>query len=542
VISPSIAGERRFAAAEDAGKLRDALGIVVPPGLPEAFLDAPADPLQDLVSRYARTHVPFTVDQAASRFGMPLGPIRAALERLAEAGRVVEGEFLPGGRSREWSDAEVLRTLKRRSLARLRREVEPVLPEALARFSADWQNVLSPRRGLDALLSAVEQLQGCPIPASVLESEVLPARVAGYRPADLDELCASGEVMWRGIEPLGPSDGRIALYLPDRYELLARPAQPVDGELASRVREILASRGALFFPELVRATGAFAGDLVAALWDLAWAGEIGNDTLAPLRSYLRSAGGGSGGERRSPRGRAFRSRRSGPLGASDSAPAPTDTERRTALAASLLERYGVVTREAVHAEGIAGGFSAVYAVLQAMEQAGRVRRGYFVAGLGATQFALPGADDRLRAVRDPSPEPATWMLAATDPANPWGAALAWPETAAPARPSRSAGVRVILRDGRLAAVVGRAERNLITFLPPEEPERADAARAIAQALAHEVDSGRRRAVLVSKIDGEDAASSPLAPYLTAAGFHSGSRGFLKRAERPLADDGAGRVR
>ena len=204
----------------------------------------------------------------------------------------------------------MLRTLKRRSLARLRREVEPVLPAALARFSAEWQNVASPLRGLDALLSAVERLQGCPIPASVLESEVLPARVAGYKPADLDLLCAAGEVLWRGIEPLGPSDGRIALYLSDRYDLLARPARRAEGALASRVRDVLGSRGALFFPDLLRETGAFPGDVVAALWDLVWAGEAANDTLAPLRSYVRR----SGGERRVPGGRGFRSRRSGPPG------------------------------------------------------------------------------------------------------------------------------------------------------------------------------------------------------------------------------------
>jgi ATP-dependent Lhr-like helicase len=538
IVAVSIAGERRFAAAEDAGRLRDALGIVIPRGLPGAFLESPADPLGDLVSRYARTHVPFLADAVAARFDLPIAPVRAALERLAGEGRVIEGEFLPGGRSREWCDAEVLRTLKRRSLAKLRREVEPVLPEALGRFLAEWQGVNSPRKGLDALLSAIEQLQGCPLPASALESEILPARVAGYRPADLDLLCSAGEVVWRGIEPLGPSDGRIALYLTDRADLLSRPASPAEGELALRVREILRARGALFFPDLARATGGFAGDLVSALWDLVWAGEVGNDTLAPLRSFVR---GGAGEDRRSFRGRSFRTRRSGPPGsegrwslltARAGEDAPTDTERRTALAGALLERYGVVTREAVHAEGIAGGFSAVYAIFQAMEQAGRIRRGYFVAGLGATQFALPGADDRLRAAREPSPEGRTLILAATDPGNPWGAALPWPDSPGPGRPQRAAGARVILREGALLAVMGRGERGLTTFLPAQEPERGEAARAIAHALSAIVHEGRRRAVLIARIDGEDPAASPLAPYLAAAGFARGSRGFLKRSIPP----------
>ncbi|HEY6049899.1 MAG TPA: DEAD/DEAH box helicase, partial [Thermoanaerobaculia bacterium] len=531
VTALSIGGERRWAAAEDAARFRDALGVVVPPGLPEAFLESPRDPLSDLVSRWARTHGPFLAESVAARFDLPLSAVRHALERLAESGRVVEGEFLPGGRSREWVDAEVLRSLKRRSLAKLRREVEPVEAAALGRFEAQWQGVLSPRRGLEALLSAVKQLQGCPIPASVLESEILPARVFGYRPADLDQLCAAGEVLWRGLEPLGPSDGRLALYLPDRYELLAPRAQPAEGELAEQVRKILARRGALFFSDLTRETSGFSGDLVKTLWDMVWAGEVTNDTLAPLRSFIA----GPPDTRRAARARSFRTRRAGPPGSEGrwsllpaaEAP-PSETARRASLAAALLERYGVVTREAVHAEEIAGGFSAVYDVFKAMEETGRVRRGYFVAGLGATQFALPGADDRLRSAREPSPEGRTWVLAATDPANPWGASLPWPESASPSRPQRAAGARVVIREGALLAVTGRGDRSLVTFLPAEEPERGEAARALAAALAAPVDEGRRRAVLISRIDGEDPASSPLAPFLAKAGFTPGSRGFLKR--------------
>ncbi|MEO8430214.1 MAG: DEAD/DEAH box helicase, partial [Acidobacteriota bacterium] len=535
-IRLTIAGDHRWAAAEDAARFRDALGIVLPRGLPEAFLEPVADPLGDLVSRWARTHGPFRAESVSSRFDLPLGFVRTALEALAVSGRVVEGDFLPGGRTREWCDAEVLRSLKRRSLAKLRSEVEPVEPPALARFFAEWQGVLSPRAGLDALLSAVEQLQGCPIPASVLESEVLPARVAGYKPADLDVLCAAGEVIWRGLEPLGPSDGRLALYLPDRYDLLASPAGAAEGDLAAQIRGILRARGALFFSDLVRETGAFAGDLVRTLWDMVWTGELTNDTLAPLRSFLA---GGSADARRTLRGRSFRTRRTGPRGsegrwsllaAADEARRPSETERRTALAGSLLERYGVVTREAVHAEGIAGGFSAVYEIYKAMEESGRVRRGYFVAGLGATQFALPGADDRLRATRESSPPPGrVWSLAATDPANPWGAAIPWPERPDGARPQRAAGARVILLEGALLAATGRGDRSLTTFLPADEPARSDAARVLAATLAAPVDEGRRRAVLIARIDGEDPGASALAPFLAAAGFLRGSRGWLKRA-------------
>jgi ATP-dependent Lhr-like helicase len=561
IIAVTIGGERRFAAAEDAARLRDAVGVPSPPGLPASFLEDVADPLGDLVSRWARTHGPFRAEDVASRFGLPIAPIRAALERLAEDDRVVEGEFLPGGRSREWCAAEVLKSLKRRSLAKLRKEVEPVDAAAYARFLLEWQGVARPRSGLDALLSAIEQLQGAAMPASVLESEILAARVRNYKPADLDVLCAAGEVLWRGVAAVGPRDGRVALYLPDRYRLLGAAPGRAEGDLAGKIRNLLERRGALFFSDLVLETGAFPRELVDALWDLVWAGEVTNDTLAPLRAYVRGPAARSEGRRFA--GRSFRSRRAGPPGSegrwsllpvvrptgADVSGGPggppnprgtaTETERRTALTTSLLERYGVLTREAVHAEEVPGGFSAVYPVAKAMEEAGRVRRGYFVAGLGAAQFALPGADDRLRSLREPSEEPQTLVLAANDPANPFGAALSWPDREG-ARPQRAAGAQVILRDGRLLAWLGRAERNLLTFLPESEPERSENTRALAEALAALVSGGRRRALLIGKIDGDDPAGSLLAPFLREAGFLAGSRGYLMRT--PPRDPEAAAVR
>ncbi|MGK4004570.1 DEAD/DEAH box helicase [Sorangium sp. So ce1036] len=573
-IEIQIAGERRVAAVEDAGRLRDALGIAPPPDLPPAFLEPGADPLGELVARYARTHGPFRADDVARRFGLGPAPVLSALARLAERGRVIEGEFLPGGRGREFCDAEVLRSLKRRSLARLRAEVEPVPPEAYARFLADWHGLHRRRRGIDGLLAVIEQLQGAPLPALALEAEILPARVEGYRPGDLDALCAAGEVLWRGIEPVGDGDGRVALYLAEAYPYLVPPPGRAEGPLAERIRAALARRGALFFSDLARETGAFGADLLAALWDLVWAGEVTNDTLAPLRALgreARSSGGRRRDRDRAAPGRgvpALRARRIGPPGSEGrwsllappggeagapgaaagepgAAGAPGETERRAALARALLARHGVLTREAAAAEGLAGGFSAVYDVLRAMEEAGQARRGYFIAGLGAAQFAVPGADDRLRACREPSDEPRTLVLAATDPANPWGSALRWPELApragddgagasprGPVRPQRAAGALVILRDGRLLAWMGRTERSLITFLPGAEPERGAAIRAIASALAALIHEGRRRAVLVATIDGEPAHASPLSSALAAAGFTSGAHGYLKRAPTP----------
>ncbi len=523
---------RRYVAAEDAGRYRDALGVVPPRGLPEALLEPVADPLGDLVARYARTHGPFRAEAVAGRLGLGIAAVRDTLGRLARAGRVVEGEFLPHGAGRERVDAEVLRVLRRKSLARLRKEAEPVEPAAYGRFLPEWQGVLEPRDGPDALLAAIERLEGAPIPASVLETEVLPARVADYRPGDLDLLCAAGEVVWAGVEPLGPRDGRVALYLAEHEPLLARPGTPLKGDLHARIRKRLDRRGALFFADLAREVGGFPAQVQDALWDLVWAGEVTNDTLVPLRSLLR----GRPVARRGPLRAAARVRRAGPPGSEGrwslrsarwGASRPSETERRHALARALLERHGVVTREAVQAEGIAGGFSAVYEVLKAMEEAGRVRRGYFVAGCGAAQFALPGADDRLRARRRPGEAPETVVLAATDPANPYGAALPWPDTEGP-RPQRAAGAVVVLVDGALVGYVGRSEQHLVTLLPPGEPERTAAARALAAALADLVEQGRRRALLIARIDGAEAAAHPYGALLAEAGFVRASRGYVRR--------------
>jgi ATP-dependent Lhr-like helicase len=551
VVEVRIAGEKRFLAVEDVGRVRDALGVPPPRGVPEAYLAPVADPVGDLVARYARTHGPFTDADVARRLGLAPAVVRDALARLVRAGRVVTGAFLPGGTSSEHCDAEVLRVLRRKSLAKLRREVEPVDAAAYARFLLDWAHVGKKLRGADALLLAIGQLEGCPIPASVLEDEVLAARVEGFRPSDLDLLCARGDVVWAGVEPLGPGDGRLALFLADHEPLLGPPPREVEGEHAVAIRKVLERRGAVFFDELAREVGGFPAATLEVLWDMVWAGEVTNDTLAPLRSWMQ----GRTGEKK--RGRP------GPRPATGSAPGlrpatgwrrsapgsegrwslrrvrreghgPSDTERRAALARALLERYGVVTREAAHAEGIAGGFTAVYEVLKAMEEAGRVRRGYFVAERGATQFALPGADDRLRAAREVGEpaRPQLVILAATDPANPYGASLAWPERGAQGpRPQRAAGAKVILRDGALLAWLGRREEALLTFLPTEEPQAAACASDLVAKVAELVtSSASRRAVLIATIDGVPASSHPVAPLFQRAGFvkKTGSALLLRR--------------
>ena len=528
-----IAGVPRVVAVEDLGKLRDALGIAPPPNVPQAFLEPVEDAIVAVIARYARTHAPFTVSEAARRFGMGDSVALAALQRLARDGRVLEGEFRPAGRGREWCDAGVLQTLRRRSLAALRKEVEPAEPTAFQRLLLDWQGVsgaaIPSPEGPDALLDAIESLQGVAIPASVLESEVLPARVSGYRHGDLDALCAAGEVVWLGVSPLGERDGRVALYLAEDLPLLFEAsAERPKGELHDRIRALLEQRGASFFPDVHAGTGGgLVRDTLDALWDLVWAGEVANDSPAALRAFLwRHA-------RRDRRRRlplsAFRSRREAPSASVGrwSRVVPSDrtpTERLHARAEQLLSRYGVLTRDAVAAENVPGGFASVYPVLTALEEAGRIRRGYFIAGQGGSQFAHPGALERLRSLREAPAEPKAAVLAATDPASAHGAALPWPE-AASTRLGRAAGAHVVIVDGALVLYVSRGEGEISTFLPADEPARSRVARAAATALAGWARGSGCSFFGETTADGQPLIASPLAAHLAAAGFAPAGNGF-----------------
>jgi ATP-dependent Lhr-like helicase len=520
-IRISIAGSERVAAAEDAARLRDAVGVALPPGLPAAFTEPVDDPLTDLIARYARTHGPFLTRAAADRLGVSVERVRASLDRLEADQRILRGEFRPDGTEREWCDPNVLRQLKRRSLARLRKEIEPVDAAVLGRFLPAWQSIMSPRQGPDALGECIGQLQGAAVPASVLETDVLPSRLASYRAADLDALCASGELVWLGAGSLGPADGRVQLFFRDQLRHLAPspPEERASGSVHDAIRRRLSEAGACFWPELVQA----AGDtdepiLLAALWDLVWAGEVTNDTFAPLRALSW------GRPKRDPRGkpRPGALRRAGPpagagrwsLVSLDPRPAPTESAHAKAL--QLLDRHGVLTREAALAENVEGGFAAVYGVLKALEESGRVRRGYFVAGLGAAQFALPGAVERLRGLRDASDDQAH-VLAATDPAQPYGAALAWPESSA--RPARAAGAYVVLLDGECAAYLERGGRSLLVFTQDD---------AWADAIASLQKDGRVRRLVVERINGVPAADSTEAQALRAAGFSDSYRGLALR--------------
>ncbi len=454
----------------------------------------------------------------------------------------MRGEFRPDGVRREWCDTEVLRQLRRRSLAVLRREVEPVEQEALVRFLPAWHGVPTHRRGVDGLVEALGLLGGAPIVASTLEADVLATRVDEYRSGLLDELCTAGDVVWVGAGAIGSNDGRVRVCFADQLPLLApgwERQDPPQGALHDAIRLVLGERGAIFWTQVrTAAPGASDTELLAALWDLVWSGEVTNDSLAPLRAFTGPAGGRSPRRQQPYRGRPRPGRlaRIGPpagagrwsLVAPLLEPVPSVTESAHATALQLVERHGVVTREAVLAEGVVGGYSAVYGVLKVLEERGQVRRGYFVSGLGAAQFALPGAVDRLRQARGRADDAgsgvvaAPLVLAATDPAQPFGAALPWPDTAG--RPARTGAAVVVLRDGVPLAWYDRRSFHLVTFAATLDD------RSWAEALADQVRAGRLRKVELRKIDGDALTASPvggeIAAAAKAAGFTDGYRGLV----------------
>lgn len=626
-IKVNIGGVERFAAVEDAARLRDAIGVPLPMGVPLAFIEPVADPLGDLVSRYARTHGPFTAAEAAGRLGLGVAVVGTALKRLAADGRVVEGEFRPhvtppeappqeagpgagpddaepddaepGGSAQadvgagpaagapvadvphtiasEWCDADVLRKLRRRSLAALRAEVEPVDAAAYGRFLPAWQHVRTPGggrgqptlRGLDGIITAIDQLSGVPVPASAWEPLVLATRVSNYQPAMLDELMAAGEVLWSGAGALPGNDGWISLHLADSAELTLNPAPDFEpGDASRRLLDHLRNNGGgYFFRQLTDVAGGMDAvlsdqEVATALWDLAWAGRITGDTFAPVRALI--AGGHTAHRQvaRAPRARAPRLSRlgrshgtglmgspglgGGRYGAQAASTPPSAAGRWSALpepeldatiharatAELLLDRYGVVTRGSVMAEQILGGFGLMYKVLARLEAAGRCRRGYFIEHLGAAQFAVPATVDRLRSYSEDTQlakaEPVALALAATDPANPYGAALPWPAVQDDAgtghRPGRKAGALVVLVDGALVLYVERGGKTLLAF----SDDQAILAAAAA-ALVGVVTRGAVDKLIMEKVNGHGILDTPVAAALSAAGAYSTPKGLRIRA-------------
>ncbi len=560
-LTVSFAGRSWWVAVEDIGRLRDGVGAAVPVGVPATFTEEVADPLGELLGRYARTHTPFTTATAAARFGLGLRVTADVLGRLADDGRLVRGDFVAAGEvsgatgGEQWCDTDVLRILRRRSLAALRAQVEPVSTAAYARFLPAWHRVPSGHSGLDGLVSVIDQLAGVRMPASAIEPLVLAPRVRDYSPAMLDELLATGEVTWSGAGSISGSDGWIALHAADSVSLtLTAPAEIDFTDTHRAILETLAGGGGYFFRQLAQ-DALTESALKDALWELIWAGWVTGDTFAPVRALL----GGTGTRKRSaPAHRARRPPRLSRYSVAHPqhrstdptvagrwsalpAPEPDSTLRAHYQAELLLNRHGVLTRGAVAAEGVPGGFAMLYKVLSTFEEAGRCQRGYFVESLGGAQFAVASTVDRLRSYldgpgsfKDPErPEYRAVVLAAADPANPYGAALPWPassgESQGPgARPGRKAGALVVLVDGELAWFLERGGRSLLTFT--DDPA---ADHAAAMALADLVAARRVASILVERVDGvpslqPHSGPTPVADALSEAGFVRTPRGLRLR--------------
>jgi ATP-dependent Lhr-like helicase len=597
-----VGGEEHYVAADEAGLYRDALGAMPPGGLPDAFLADVPDALRQLVARYARTHGPFTGDEARARYGVDVGAVLRELER---DGELVRGELRPGGSEREWCDVEVLRRLRRASLAALRKEIEPTDRTRLAAFLPSWQGVDRHTRagaGIDRLREILVPLQGLALPAEIWERDVLQRRTGAYSQTWLDALCASGEVVWVGAGPLGRS-GRVALYFREDASAIgpppgtpradaardspaagaAAPSAPVgDGPVEHDLLRARLAQGPCFFSDLLAELDAPAEALREALWDLVWAGEATNDSWAPLRAplagpalargerSLRAAPGRTSAVGANPAvsrrsrfaARRMRAHRSEvgqqvqgrwsltePIFAGGSDGPAGAPERRRTLAELLLERYGIVTREQVLAERVPGGFALLYDTFAKLETLGICRRGYFIEGMGGAQFALPGAVERLRAAgsgaartgSNRNDDPRALVIAAADPAQPYGAALPWPKRDGQeraGRPARVAGAHVVLVDDEPVLYVERGGRSLLTLdgdptagrVSPAGPDRPAPLRAALIALADAVRAGHVGRLALERIDGHPATSwDGFAQTLVELGFQPGPRRFTLSA-------------
>ena len=558
IVRVECAGQARWIAVEDSALYRDALGVVLPSTVPAVFLSPAASPLEQLVMRYARNRAPFVTSRIAERLGLLPAQLEPLLESLAARGKLIAGEFDPRGEEPEWCEPEVLRRIKRGTLEGLREEVSPVEGAVLGRFLLDWHGIMKPRGGAARLDEVIDLLEGLPLSFAELERAILPARIRDYDASMLDVLGAQGQVVWVGCAAIGDRDGRVALYRRERFRLLydAPEEEAPRTETEDRILAHLESSGASFFAELASAIGNPESDgLFEALWRLVWKGLVTNDTFAPLRALGRKPAAGRRRGRSAPplatsgRWSLVQSLLGGGVepGASVSstrvqdrvrAAAQDATARLHARALLVLERHGVVSRESMQHESIAGGFGAVYPVLRELEERGQVRRGHFVHGMTSAQFAVRGAVDRLRGHRGGEAELATALLAATDPAQPYGFQLDWPDVPrGSGKPRRAVGAAVLIVDGRPSLFIDGGGSRVLCFddeaTPPGEARIEAAARKLAAQAARFGRGGLR----IDEIDGERARQSTLAPLFVRAGFRAGYRGLEVDAARVSDPDG-----
>lgn len=573
VLCLVVAGREFWCAVEDAALLRDALGAALPVGVPEAFLGVVADPLPELLARFARHSGPFATSIFSDRFGLASAVVERALRGLLEQGRLSHGYFLPeelyppdyDPDAGEWVDVDVLRLLRSRSLAIARGNIQPVSQDAFARFLPKWQGVLlasdqpadGDLSGVDGVMSVVEQLAGVPIPASAWESLVLPARVRDYQLGWLDSLMLAGEVVWWGRGAIGAQDGWLSLYPQDLAQLLLAPERPeaMPGSLDAQILAVLGDGGAYFVSQLAERTGASAEAVTEVLWRLAWAGVVRGDTFVPVRALLGSGLSAHRAPKQRARARTAKSRHStralldqfgSAFAVSDSVAGGRwslvsagfsfeDSDRAAQLRAAtnvgvMLDRYGVLTRGSVVEERSPGGFAQAYRFLAQLERDGHARRGYIVDGLGGAQFATSATVDLLRSfvsVLDAAPLVAV-TLAATDPANAYGGALPWPALPEVGhRPGRKAGALVVLVDGDLVLYLERGGKTVLLF-----KDDSFVLSAAAKSLLATSQRGDLGQVTIEKVNGEFVYNSPLALALREAGFRESVRGFTLPSRRP----------
>ncbi|WP_413733677.1 ATP-dependent helicase [Sodalis sp. RH21] len=585
IIPVRIAGESRWAGIEDAARLRDALGVKLPPGIPGAFLQSADAPLRELLSRYARTHAPFTAAQAAVRFGLGVAVVNEQLERLRDRGRILPCNVAGAGSQRQWVGDEVFRRLRARSLQAAREATRPVSQQAFVRLVLERQGLLTDAAapaagqapavgqgafdGIEGVARAIEQLAGVALPASLWERQILPARVHDYRPAMLDELMSTGEVLWAGHGAMGDDDGLVSLHLRDNAGETLPPADDDAGTpsaLQQAILDVLADGGAYFVRQLAplaqarlsndaeqgTAEPGLAGEgapaaVAEALWDLAWQGRVTSDTWSPLRALIGSRPPARPRPARSPRHRrqvvgwvpvwqpakpaAARNARFGDAALAGrwsllAGEPVNDTVRTLTLVENLFDRYGAISRGVAVAEQVPGGFPALQPVLRRMEEAGRVLRGRFITGLGAAQFADRDCIERLRELAEAPPgEPVAVALAAYDPANPFGWLLPWPAHRSGIHPARRGGAMVIICNGRLAGYLGPSGRQLLTFFDSHDAATAGWLAAGIRALAAALKREDRRVFTLENIDGKPANAGPAADVLSAVGFSRVPKGY-----------------
>ncbi len=558
VMVVRIAGVEHIAQVLDAPLLRDGLGIPVPPGAP-AQVAPVIDALQQLVSRWARTRGPFVLQDLQQAFGLAAGVAHSVLKELMSTKVIVKGHFSKGIGDDEFVANDVLKIIRSRSLALARAQTEPVSQSAFGRFLLSWQQVAAVGEtpelyGVDGVFAVLEQLAGVRLPASAWESVVLPTRVRGYNPADLDQLCHNGEVVVVGAGAAGSADPWVML-LPADYaaELLPTGEEASLSIMQEQVMQLINRGGGFLFAAIQAAlngddlgllTGAGqAESLRQAIWELFELGLVSPDSFAPVRARLAAGRGGRTAHRsrRSPNRTRLRMGRTSFSQREQANQIPPDmlgrwssvvaanqepTARSIAHGEAWLDRYGVVTRGSVVAEDTIGGFALAYKVLSGFEQSGRALRGHFITGLGATQFSTPAVIDRLRGLDDelghdrwPSgvKEPKVYVVAACDPANPYGASLPWPETTHAVTLTRAAGALVVLADGLALAHLTRGGRRLTLFTGPQGVGEHELIALVVRALMHTVQTTSTERIILEKINGESALQSPYLENFRQAG-------------------------